>query len=143
MSVRSVKKDMRLVERKGTIDGFEWRCRVQSKENPHFVCRSVRKGTWFSDSRLSICVILRLTRLTNFLGIPSSTLLQTASSYQGCLKFDERSREKKLLTYVLPCIPKTSFNQHVAPIWAHAAKVHINQSEVSQSIILRQILKAR
>ncbi|GFT36571.1 uncharacterized protein TNCV_1345141 [Trichonephila clavipes] len=37
------KKDMSLVERKGTIDGFEWRCRVQSKENPHFVCRSVRK----------------------------------------------------------------------------------------------------
>ncbi|GFX46494.1 hypothetical protein TNCV_4549331 [Trichonephila clavipes] len=33
------KKDMLLVERKGTIDGFEWRCRVQSKENPHFVCR--------------------------------------------------------------------------------------------------------
>ncbi|GFW06868.1 uncharacterized protein TNCV_3289671 [Trichonephila clavipes] len=38
------KKCMRLVERKGTIDGFEWRCRVQSKENPHFVCRSVRKA---------------------------------------------------------------------------------------------------
>ncbi|GFW30129.1 hypothetical protein TNCV_1054401 [Trichonephila clavipes] len=35
------KKDMRLVERKGTIDGFEWRCRVQSNENPHFACRSV------------------------------------------------------------------------------------------------------
>ncbi|GFT31849.1 uncharacterized protein TNCV_2035771 [Trichonephila clavipes] len=35
------KKDMRLVERKGTIDGFEWRCRVQSKGNPHFVCRSI------------------------------------------------------------------------------------------------------
>ncbi|GFT74790.1 uncharacterized protein TNCV_2516841 [Trichonephila clavipes] len=57
------KKGMRLVERKGTIDGFEWRCRVQSKENPYFVCRSVRKGgMWFSHSRLSICVILRLTR---------------------------------------------------------------------------------
>ncbi|GFW84671.1 uncharacterized protein TNCV_2597161 [Trichonephila clavipes] len=55
------KKDMLLVERKGTIDGFEWCCRVQSKENPHFVCRSVRKGMWFSHSRLSICVILRLT----------------------------------------------------------------------------------
>ncbi|GFU38846.1 uncharacterized protein TNCV_3539781 [Trichonephila clavipes] len=55
------KKDMLMVERKGTIDGFEWRCRVQSKENPHFVCRSVRKGMWFSHSRLSICVILRLT----------------------------------------------------------------------------------
>ncbi|GFX64394.1 uncharacterized protein TNCV_3437921 [Trichonephila clavipes] len=38
------KKDMRLVERKGTIDCFEWRCRVQSKENPHFACRSVKKG---------------------------------------------------------------------------------------------------
>ncbi|GFU10462.1 transposon Tf2-8 polyprotein [Trichonephila clavipes] len=35
------KKDMRLVERKSTIDGFEWRCQVQSKENPHFVCRSL------------------------------------------------------------------------------------------------------
>ncbi|GFT67124.1 uncharacterized protein TNCV_782831 [Trichonephila clavipes] len=55
------KKDMLLVERKGTIDGFEWRCRVRSKENPHFVCRSVRKGMWFSHSRLGIRVILRLT----------------------------------------------------------------------------------
>ncbi|GFV42336.1 hypothetical protein TNCV_3170041 [Trichonephila clavipes] len=26
------KKDMLLVERKGTIDGFEWRCRVQSRK---------------------------------------------------------------------------------------------------------------
>ncbi|GFW43176.1 uncharacterized protein TNCV_1349401 [Trichonephila clavipes] len=39
------KKDMRLVEGKGTIDGFEWRCRVQSKENPHFVCRSLDDNT--------------------------------------------------------------------------------------------------
>ncbi|GFU78780.1 uncharacterized protein TNCV_4791661 [Trichonephila clavipes] len=38
------KKDMRLVERKGTIDGFEWRCRVQSKENPHLVCRSNQRS---------------------------------------------------------------------------------------------------
>ncbi|GFW61232.1 transposon Tf2-9 polyprotein [Trichonephila clavipes] len=71
---------MRLVERKGTIDGFEWRCRVQSKENPHFVCRSVRKGTWFSDSRLSICVILRLTRryIKNFAkrALPLKNLLR-------------------------------------------------------------------
>ncbi|GFY00097.1 hypothetical protein TNCV_1341951 [Trichonephila clavipes] len=36
------KKDMRLVERKGTIDCFEWRCRVQSKENPPFACRSFK-----------------------------------------------------------------------------------------------------
>ncbi|PRD34442.1 UNVERIFIED_CONTAM: hypothetical protein NCL1_14598 [Trichonephila clavipes] len=58
------KKDMRLVERKGTIDGFEWLCRVQSNKNPHFVRQCVRTGTWFSDSRLSICVILRLTRIS-------------------------------------------------------------------------------
>ncbi|GFW85762.1 transposable element Tcb1 transposase [Trichonephila clavipes] len=36
-------KDMRFFERNSTIDGFEWRCRVQSEENPHFACRSVRK----------------------------------------------------------------------------------------------------
>ncbi|GFV24259.1 integrase catalytic domain-containing protein [Trichonephila clavipes] len=34
------KKDMHSVERNDTIDGFEWRCRVQSKEKPHFACRS-------------------------------------------------------------------------------------------------------
>ncbi|GFV69986.1 uncharacterized protein TNCV_249011 [Trichonephila clavipes] len=62
------KKDMLLVERKGTIDGFEWCCRVQSKENPHFVCRSVRKCMWFSHSRLSICVILRLTSYSKAFG---------------------------------------------------------------------------
>ncbi|GFU76229.1 hypothetical protein TNCV_527091 [Trichonephila clavipes] len=39
------KKDMRLVERKGTTESFEWR-RVQSKEYPHCFCRSVRKGGW-------------------------------------------------------------------------------------------------
>ncbi|GFV06304.1 putative transposase-like protein [Trichonephila clavipes] len=36
---------MRLVERKGTIDGFEWRCR----ENPHFVCRSTSHSLTFKD----------------------------------------------------------------------------------------------
>ncbi|GFV80130.1 hypothetical protein TNCV_1476931 [Trichonephila clavipes] len=41
---------MRLVERKGTIDGFEWRCRVQSKENPHFVCRSWT-NSWTTGNR--------------------------------------------------------------------------------------------
>ncbi|GFW88198.1 mitotic-spindle organizing protein 2A [Trichonephila clavipes] len=55
-------KDMRLQERKGTIDSYEWRCRSQSKENPHDVNRSVRKGTWFSESKLGLCIILRLTR---------------------------------------------------------------------------------
>ncbi|GFW56742.1 hypothetical protein TNCV_4068221 [Trichonephila clavipes] len=53
---------MRLQERKGTVDGYEWRCRNQSKDNRHDVVRSVRKGTWFSESKLAITIILRLTR---------------------------------------------------------------------------------
>ncbi|GFV52394.1 uncharacterized protein TNCV_596971 [Trichonephila clavipes] len=57
------KKDMRLVERKGTIDGFEWRCRVQSKENPHFVCRSriqflLISGTLRPSSMLNQLLVL-------------------------------------------------------------------------------------
>ncbi|GFU43113.1 hypothetical protein TNCV_947361 [Trichonephila clavipes] len=31
---------MRLQERKGTVDGYEWRCRNQSKDNRHDVVRS-------------------------------------------------------------------------------------------------------
>ncbi|GFV60301.1 mitotic-spindle organizing protein 2A [Trichonephila clavipes] len=54
------KKNMRL--RKGTVDGYEWRCRNQSKDNRHEVVRSVRKGTWFRESKLGITIILRLTR---------------------------------------------------------------------------------
>ncbi|GFX46421.1 general transcription factor II-I repeat domain-containing protein 2 [Trichonephila clavipes] len=56
------KKEMCLQERKGTVDGYEWRCRNQSKDNRHDVVRSVRKGTWFSESKLAITIILRLTR---------------------------------------------------------------------------------
>ncbi|GFV47047.1 uncharacterized protein TNCV_2699411 [Trichonephila clavipes] len=37
------KKNMQ--ERKGTVDGYEWRCCNQSKDNRHDVVRSVRKGT--------------------------------------------------------------------------------------------------
>ncbi|GFW21541.1 uncharacterized protein TNCV_1533641 [Trichonephila clavipes] len=56
------KKNMRLQKRKGMVDGYEWRCRNQSKDNRHDVVRSVRKGTWFSESKLAITIILRLTR---------------------------------------------------------------------------------
>ncbi|GFU71923.1 RNA-directed DNA polymerase from mobile element jockey [Trichonephila clavipes] len=51
------------------------------------------------------------------------------------------SRENKLLTYKLIIRPILTY---AAPIWAHAARSHINQIEASsQSIILRQILNAR
>ncbi|GFU18555.1 mitotic-spindle organizing protein 2A [Trichonephila clavipes] len=55
-------KNMVMRERKGTIDGYEWRCRTKGGENPHDVCKSIRKGTWFSKSHLSVCDILILTR---------------------------------------------------------------------------------
>ncbi|GFX73555.1 hypothetical protein TNCV_2342601 [Trichonephila clavipes] len=51
---------MRLQKRK--VDGYEWRCRNQSKDNRHDVVRSVRKGTRFSESKLAITIILHLTR---------------------------------------------------------------------------------
>ncbi|GFT90714.1 mitotic-spindle organizing protein 2A [Trichonephila clavipes] len=54
-------KNMVMRERKGTIDGYEWRCRMKGGENPHDVCKSIRKGTWFSKSHLSVCDILILT----------------------------------------------------------------------------------
>ncbi|GFU84135.1 mitotic-spindle organizing protein 2A [Trichonephila clavipes] len=50
-------KNMVMRERKGTIDGYEWRCRTKGGENPHDVCKSIRKGTWFSKSHLSVCDI--------------------------------------------------------------------------------------
>ncbi|GFX93227.1 hypothetical protein TNCV_4761061 [Trichonephila clavipes] len=53
---------MRFQKRKGRIDGYEWRCHRQSKDNPHDVVRIVRKGTWFTESKLAITIILRLTR---------------------------------------------------------------------------------
>ncbi|GFV23246.1 hypothetical protein TNCV_2033851 [Trichonephila clavipes] len=48
---------MRLQVRKGTVDGYEWRCRNQSRDNRHDVVRSVRKGTWFSESKLAITML--------------------------------------------------------------------------------------
>ncbi|GFV95505.1 hypothetical protein TNCV_4575071 [Trichonephila clavipes] len=53
---------MNLQEPKGLVDGYEWSCRSQSKDNPHDIVRIVRKGTWFSESKLAITIILRLTR---------------------------------------------------------------------------------
>ncbi|GFX89751.1 hypothetical protein TNCV_3711831 [Trichonephila clavipes] len=48
------RKDMSLQERKGTVDDYESRCRSQSKDNPHDVVRSVKKGNSFSESKLGI-----------------------------------------------------------------------------------------
>ncbi|GFW24930.1 uncharacterized protein TNCV_3846641 [Trichonephila clavipes] len=85
------KKEMRLQERKGTVDGYEWRCRSQSKDNPHDVVRSVRKGTWFSESKLVITIILRLTRYwfgksMNAFVVNDDLTVTSQSSQQGVRK---------------------------------------------------------
>ncbi|GFU86989.1 uncharacterized protein TNCV_486001 [Trichonephila clavipes] len=54
--------DMRLCPRKGSIDGFKWRCRRKVAETFHEVSKSIRKGTWFNFSHLSICDILLVNR---------------------------------------------------------------------------------
>ncbi|GFV45647.1 mitotic-spindle organizing protein 2A [Trichonephila clavipes] len=71
------KKNMRL--QKGTVDGYEWRCRNQSKDNRHDVVRSERKGTWFSKSKLAITIILRLTRYWIGISSESGEVHQTTS----------------------------------------------------------------
>ncbi|GFX69958.1 uncharacterized protein TNCV_2099761 [Trichonephila clavipes] len=44
-------EQMGLNERKSVVlDGFEWRCRKKGV-NTH-VCRSIRKNSWFSNSKL-------------------------------------------------------------------------------------------
>ncbi|GFW01277.1 uncharacterized protein TNCV_5029331 [Trichonephila clavipes] len=45
-------EQMGLNERKSVVlDGFEWRCRKKGV-NMHYVCRSIRKNSWFSNSKL-------------------------------------------------------------------------------------------
>ncbi|GFX27160.1 hypothetical protein TNCV_440661 [Trichonephila clavipes] len=48
---------MRLQKRKGTVDGYEWRCRKQSKDNRHDVVRVL-------EPRLTSLVIRRRNRVT-------------------------------------------------------------------------------
>ncbi|GFV08900.1 uncharacterized protein TNCV_3821431 [Trichonephila clavipes] len=45
-------EQMGLNERKSVVlDGFEWRCRKKGV-NTHYVSRSIRKNSWFSNSKL-------------------------------------------------------------------------------------------
>uniref|UniRef100_A0A0M3ICP9 DDE_Tnp_IS1595 domain-containing protein n=1 Tax=Ascaris lumbricoides TaxID=6252 RepID=A0A0M3ICP9_ASCLU len=53
-------KKMSLHERPGVIDKYEWVCRKYGP-SMHYVKRSVRKGSWFSESRLSIVDLLLMT----------------------------------------------------------------------------------
>lgn len=72
---------MKLVNRSGRSDEHQWRC----KKVDHDVRRSIRKGTWFEESNLSIYNILMLTymwclklpteSMINDLGLASDTVV--------------------------------------------------------------------
>ncbi|VDM26724.1 unnamed protein product [Toxocara canis] len=53
-------KSMVLHERPGVIDGYEWICRAYVGST-HHVKRSLRKGSWFSESKLSLVDLLLMT----------------------------------------------------------------------------------
>ncbi|XP_069670128.1 uncharacterized protein [Periplaneta americana] len=50
--------DMSLVKRAQVSDGYEWQCTKRRRRGPaeekHRVTRSLRKGTWFSQSKLTL-----------------------------------------------------------------------------------------
>lgn len=52
-------REMKLNKCSG-VDGFEWRCHLRG-ENAHDRRRSIRNGTWFARSHLSIIVVLQMT----------------------------------------------------------------------------------
>lgn len=53
-------KSMKLTEKKGSSDGYEWRCRVYDGANIHVSSRSVRTGSWFFKSKMNMCDILMI-----------------------------------------------------------------------------------
>ena len=55
--------DMALIKRNDLSDGYLWVCGKESgpREQQHRVTRSLRKGTWFSGSRLTLEECLQLT----------------------------------------------------------------------------------
>lgn len=58
-------ENMKLKKKKGSFDGLEWRCRIEKEIGGsirHDICRSLRNGSFFSHSHLSLCDILRITR---------------------------------------------------------------------------------
>jgi transposase-like protein len=52
---------MKLVQRPNKSDGYEWQCRRRRADQDHHVVRSLRKGTWFEDSKLTLEELVLLT----------------------------------------------------------------------------------
>lgn len=56
-------ESMRLVERSDVDGGWNWVCRVTEGSNKHYIKRSIRQGSWFDESKLSLSEILMITYL--------------------------------------------------------------------------------
>lgn len=50
-----------VLKKKGATEDYVWRCRKSMDGVQHDECMSVRKGSWFEFSKLSICNILLVT----------------------------------------------------------------------------------
>ena len=69
------KLEVRKNERRLYFIHYLYVLRQSIVHNPAHVIRSVRKGSWFSQSHLSICNVLRVTRCW-FLRIGNESLMQ-------------------------------------------------------------------
>ncbi|GFT76494.1 hypothetical protein TNCV_3022641 [Trichonephila clavipes] len=84
MNVRSVEKNKSLQELKGTVDGYEWRCRSQLKDNPNYVVRSPEKDARATRSVLiasSVSILLGMVIPLLFPFTEQETLTLTYISY--------------------------------------------------------------
>ena len=54
-------KEMRLVTCKDRSDGFKWECRIQTSGKRHRTETSIRRGSWFAQSNMTLEEILKFT----------------------------------------------------------------------------------
>ena len=52
--------DMKLQEKQRRIDGFVWLCKKQDKVGVHEICQRIRGGSWFEESHMNLCDIMKL-----------------------------------------------------------------------------------
>ncbi|GFV71856.1 uncharacterized protein TNCV_2457911 [Trichonephila clavipes] len=75
---------MRLQKRKGTVDGYEWRCRNQSKDNRHDVVRVIKyrfsATDRFKKSIIFLCPGIDFSINRSQIAIPSSFISEDVAA---------------------------------------------------------------
>ncbi|GFT67115.1 hypothetical protein TNCV_1892311 [Trichonephila clavipes] len=83
---------MLLVERKGTIDGFEWRCRnCGRKRIPTFVCRSTHHSAYEIVDFTTFCSVNDVSPSLETTFLPSSVQISNAEIDKDQLVFSKIS----------------------------------------------------